>query len=52
MEIHCLLEIVKKIWRIPFCDVSTETLIAATFWINYVTSRICIPVDGMLVAFT
>ena len=31
-------------------DVSTETLYAASFWINYVTSRKRIPVDDMPVA--
>ena len=29
-------------------DVSTETLNAATFWINYVTRRKCIPLTACL----
>ena len=52
MDIDCLLETVKQIWRNLFSDVSTETLNAATFWINYITSRTCIQVDAMLVSVT
>ena len=33
-------------------DVSRETLIAATFWTKYVTSRNYFPVDGKLVTIT
>ena len=33
-------------------DVSRETIKAATFWINYVTSPNYFPADGMLVTIT
>ena len=33
-------------------DVSRETLIAATFWTKYVTSRNYFPVEGKLVTIT
>ena len=51
MDINCLLESITKHKGIHF-DVSRETLNAATFRINYVASRKCIPVDGMLVTIT
>ena len=38
MNINCLLETVKNMADSIF-DVFMETLNAATFWINYVTSR-------------
>ena len=46
-----LLETVTKYGGIHFRRIQ-ETLIAATFWTKYVTSRNYFPVDGMLVTIT
>ena len=51
MDINCVLETITNMTESIF-DVSTETLNAATFWINYVPSRKCIPVDDMHVTIT
>ena len=51
MDINSFLETVTKMAESIF-DVSRETLSAATFWTNYVTSRNYFLVDGMLIKIT